>query len=63
MTKLATAATAAANTVADDLILPVCVSIVGLSLVALALLARPTSWLSRWVDRKVVETLPEDVTR
>lgn len=35
----------------DDYILPACMAIAGLSAVALWLLSRPASWLSRLVDR------------
>lgn len=53
------------NHAVDDLLLPFCLAVVAGSLVALALLSRPTSWLSRWVDRKIdnATTLPQDVTR
>lgn len=40
----------------EDVVLAACLSVVGLSMAALWLLAKPTSWLSRRVDRAV--TLP-----
>jgi hypothetical protein len=36
----------------DDLILAVSLAAVGLSSLALWLLARPASWLSRWIDSR-----------
>jgi hypothetical protein len=43
-----------------EAVLACCLSAVGLSTVALRLLANPTSRLSRWVDRSL---LPEGITR
>lgn len=45
---------------AEQVLVAVCLSVVGLSVGVLRLLADPNSGLSRWVDREI---LPYGVTR